>query len=284
MERRPKLGASTLSWITPDWTDDAGRYAIEQAAKAGFDLIEILLPIDLQIDAKATRQTIVQNNIGIVCGLNLNKEFSIPANPRGATQLLRKALDITETLGSTYLGGVLHGGIGAFTGHQRTKSEEDILVNVWGELAGYATTKGIIIGIEPINRYESYVCTSAAEVLELTARTGAANLQLHLDTFHMNIEENDFYHPVVAAGDRLHHVHMTESDRGMPGEGNVHWDDLFRGLAEIGFAHNLVLENFSNSIPGMAAATSLWRPSKYDAKELAQGSLKFMQEMLDKWY
>ena len=84
---------------------------------------------------------------------------------------------------------------------------------------------------------------------------------------------------VIAAGSRLRHIHMTESNRGMLGEGNVRWDDLFRGLQEIDFNGNLVLENFSNSVPGMAEAVSLWRPSKYNADELAKGSLAFMRKM-----
>lgn len=85
----------------------------------------------------------------------------------------------------------------------------------------------------------------------------------------------------LAAG--LRHIHMTESDRGMLGEGNVRWDDLFRGLQEIDFNGNLVLENFSNSVPGMAEAVSLWRPSKYNADALAKGSLAFMRKMARKY-
>ena len=123
------------------------------------------------------------------------------------------------------------------------------------------------------------MCTSAEEVLRFIKRVDAPNLSLHLDTFHMNIEETSFYEPVIAAGSRLRHIHMTESDRGMLGEGNVRWDDLFRGLQEIDFNGNLVLENFSNSVPGMAEAVSLWRPSKYNADELAKGSLAFMRKM-----
>lgn len=99
----------------------------------------------------------------------------------------------------------------------------------------------------------------------------------------MNIEETSFYEPVIAAGSRLRHIHMTESDRGMLGEGNVRWDDLFRGLQEIDFNGNLVLENFSNSVPGMAEVVSLWRPSKYNADALAKGSLAFMRKMTRKY-
>ena len=99
----------------------------------------------------------------------------------------------------------------------------------------------------------------------------------------MCIEETCFYQPVIAAGPRLKHIHMTESDRGMLGEGNVRWDDLFKGLQAIQFNGRLVLENFSNSIPGMAEAVSLWRPSKYPAEELAKGSLAFMRRMTEKY-
>jgi D-psicose/D-tagatose/L-ribulose 3-epimerase len=121
------------------------------------------------------------------------------------------------------------------------------------------------------------VCTSAAEVLELIAPLETDNLGLHLDTFHMNIEESNFYDPVIRAGSLLKHVHMTESDRGMLGEGNVHWDDLFTSLREINFTGNLVLENFSSQISELVGPTSLWRPSKYGSEALAKGSLEFMK-------
>ena len=209
----------------------------------------------------------------------LPKEAHIPFYPKKATCLIKEALDKASELEVDYLGGVLHSGIGVFSGKQRTQEEENTLCEVWAEVAEYAARSGITIGIEPINRYESYMCTSAEEVLRFIKRVNAPNLSLHLDTFHMNIEETSFYEPVIAAGNRLRHIHMTESDRGMLGEGNVRWDDLFRGLQEIDFNGNLVLENFSNSVPGMAEAVSLWRPSKYNADALAKGSLAFMRKM-----
>ncbi|RZK82296.1 MAG: sugar phosphate isomerase/epimerase, partial [Pedobacter sp.] len=95
--------------------------------------------------------------------------------------------------------------------------------------------------------------------------------------FHMNIEECNFYDPVIASGKLLKHIHITESNRGMPGEGTVNWNELFRGLKEIDFEGNLVLENFSSSVPGMQQAVSLWQPSAHDADELAKGSLAFIK-------
>lgn len=275
----PTFGASLLSWIPPVWTPEGGRYAIRQTAAAGFDLLEILLPPSLEFNANEVKEQLRQENLQATCSFNLPPEAHIPAHPKEAIRLIKGTLDLTAALETDYLGGVLHSAIGVFSGRPRIKEEEDILCDVWAEVADYAARRGITIGIEPINRYESYMCTSAAEVLEFIRRIDAPNLALHLDTFHMNIEETSFYDPVVAAGSRLRHLHMTESDRGMLGEGNVRWDDLFRGLQEIGFDGRLVLENFTSRVAGMAEAVSLWRPSKYEAMELAKGSLAFMRKM-----
>ena len=251
----PTFGASILSWIPPMWTPEGGLFAIQQASAAGFDLLEILLPPSMEFDAPTVKRQLKQHGLKATCSLNLPQEAHIPFYPKEATRLIKAALDKASELEVDYLGGVLHSGIGVFSGKQRTREEENTLC------------------------YESFMCTSAEEVLRFIKRVDAPNLSLHLDTFHMNIEETSFYEPVIAAGSRLRHIHMTESNRGMLGEGNVRWDDLFRGLQEIDFNGNLVLENFSNSVPGMAEAVSLWRPSKYNADELAKGSLAFMRKM-----
>lgn len=280
---KPKFGASILSWIPPVWTPEGGLYAIQQTASAGFDILEILLPVSMDFNAAVVKKQLQDHQLQAVCSFNLPKEAHIPFYPKEAVRLIKAALNKTALLESNYLGGVLHSGIGVFSGKQRTQGEEEILCEVWAEVADFASKLEITIGIEPINRYESYVCTSAAEVLSFIDKIKVPNLVLHLDTFHMNIEESDFYSPVIDAGEKLFHLHMTESDRGMLGEGNVRWDDLFRALSQINFKGNLVLENFTNQIPGMAEAVSLWRPSKYHAMELAKGSLDFMRKMVEKY-
>jgi D-psicose/D-tagatose/L-ribulose 3-epimerase len=279
----PKFGASLLSWILPRWTPEAGLYAIQKTAAVGFDLLEILLPPSMEFDAVTVKKQLADHNLAAVCSLNLPPTAHIPFHPQEATRLMKAALHKTAQLDVTFLGGVLHSGIGVFSGQPRTLKEETIVCDVWADVADYAAKLGITIGIEPINRYESYVCTSANDVLEFLTRVNKPNLGLHLDTFHMNIEEANFYDPVIAAGSSLKHIHMTESDRGMLGEGNVHWDDLFRALKAINYDGNLVLENFSSAVPGMASAVSLWRPSRYNADELAKGSLDFMRRKVEEF-
>ncbi|MDR6405639.1 MULTISPECIES: sugar phosphate isomerase/epimerase family protein [Chryseobacterium] len=275
-----KFGASLLSWITPVWGAEAGKYAIEKTAKAGFDLIEILLPSTMEFNAKEVKAQLKNNNLEAVCSLNLPKEAHIAFHPKVAESLMKEAIDKTSELETDFLGGVLHSGIGVFSGNPLTEDEAEIIVEVWSNVADYAKEKGVNIGIEPINRYETYVCNTAKNVLDLISKTGKSNLFLHLDTFHMNIEENNFYEPVILAGNKLKHVHITESHRGMLGEGTINWDEFFGALKKINFEGNLVLENFSSSVSGMQQMVSLWQKSPYNAEELALGSLNFMKKYI----
>ena len=279
----PTFGTTILSFI-PRWSSDGGRFAIEKTSEYGFDMLEIILPSSLDIDPVKVKKQLENNGIAGRCSLNLPTECHLPFYPEKGIAIIKAALNIVADMDGDFLGGVLHSAIGQFTGHPCTKEERIIVQQVFTEVAAYAHERGITIAPEPVNRYESYVFTAAGEVLEMIDSIGTDNIGLHLDTFHMNIEERNFYDPVVRAGKRLKHVHITESDRGMTGEGNVHWDDLFRGFAEINYQGPLVLENFSSRMIELVGPTSLWRPSKYNSEDLAKGSLAFMRKMVDKWY
>lgn len=279
----PIFGTSILSFI-PGWTADGGEYAIKKTAEYGFDMLEISLPTSLDFDAKATQKQLNQYGVLGRCSLNLPANAHIPFYPEQAVNIIKLALDKVAEMNGDFLGGVLHSAIGTFTGKPCTKDEKLIIQQVFTEVAAYAKERNINLGIEPINRYENYVFTAAEEVLKMIENIGTTNIGLHLDTFHMNIEERNFYDPIISAGNNLNHLHITESDRGMTGEGNVHWDDLFKALAEINYQGPLVLENFSSEITELIGPTSLWRPSKYNSEELAKGSLLFMKKMVAKWY
>ena len=279
----PIFGTTILSFI-PGWSAEGGRFAIEKTAEYGFDMLEIILPASLDFDAKTTKKQLDQHGIAGRCTLNLPADCHLPFYPEKATAILKAALDKVADMEGDFLGGVLHSAIAQFTGQPCTKEERLIVQQVFTEVAAYARERNITIAPEPINRYESYVFTAAGEVLELIESIGMDNIGLHLDTFHMNIEERNFYDPIISAGNRLKHLHITEGDRGMLGEGNVHWDDLFRGLAQINYQGPLVLENFSSEIKELVGPTSLWRPSNYNSEDLAKGSLAFMRKMVEKWY
>jgi D-psicose/D-tagatose/L-ribulose 3-epimerase len=279
----PIFGTSILSFI-PRWSSEGGKYAIEKTAEYGFDMLEIILPATLDFDAKATKKQLDGQGILGRCTLNLPANAHIPFYPEQAVSIIQSALDKVAEMDGDFLGGVLHSAIGTFTGKPCTVEEKQIIYQVFTEVAAYASERNISLGIEPINRYESYVFTEADDVLKMIQSIGVTSIGLHLDTFHMNIEERNFYDPIIRAGRNLKHLHITESDRGMTGEGNVHWDDLFKALAKINYQGPLVLENFSSEITELIGPTSLWRTSKYNSEDLAKGSLLFMKKMVAKWY
>lgn len=279
----PLFGTTILSFI-PGWSAEGGRYAIEKTAEYGFDMLEIILPPSLDFDPKATKKQLDEFGISGRCTLNLPTNCHIPFYPEQAVALIKSAVDKVAEMEGDFLGGVLHSAIGTFTRNPCTTEERIIIQQVFTEVANYAEKCNITIAPEPINRYESYVFTAAEEVLDMIELIGKPNIGLHLDTFHMNIEERNFYDPIIRAGNKLKHVHITESDRGMTGEGNVHWDDFFKALATINYQGPLVLENFSSEIKELVGPTSLWRPSKYNSEDLAKGSLLFMKKMVDKYY
>lgn len=111
-----QFGASLLSWITPVWTLEAGKYAIEKTAKAGFDLLEILLPASMEFDSRTVKKQLKDHQLGVVCSLNLPKEAHIAFYPKAAETLMKQAINTTSELETDFLCGVLHGGIGSFPG------------------------------------------------------------------------------------------------------------------------------------------------------------------------
>jgi D-psicose/D-tagatose/L-ribulose 3-epimerase len=279
----PIFGTTYLSFI-PSWTPEGGLYAIKKTAEYGFDMLEMCLPASLEFDAQTVKKQLDEHGIAGRLTLNIPADCHMPLYPEKATKLIKMAIDKVAEMNGDFLGGVLHSAIGKFTGYPCKPEERVIVQQVFIELATYANERNITIAPEPINRYESYVFTAADEVLAMIDAIRYDNIGLHLDTFHMNIEESNFYDPIIRAGNKLKHIHVTESDRGMTGEGNVHWDDMFKALSEINYQGPLVLENFSSEIKELVGPTSLWRPSKYNSEDLAKGSLVFMKKMVQKWY
>lgn len=273
----PTFGAHAMIWAA-DWNRESGRLAIEAAARCGADLIEIPMLRPERFDAKLTRQQLSDNGLQAACSLILPREAHMPAEPQKAIDFLHQALDQVAAVGSTFLGGVLYAHLGYLTGAPPTQAERDTCARVLGEVAGYARRQGVTLALEPVNRYETYLFNTIHDTLQLIAATGADNIVIHADTYHMNIEEPGFRQPVEEAGKKLAFIHCSESDRGVPGQGNVHWDDLFRGLAAIDYRGPLVLESFAAINPDLAGATCMWRKPTYTSDQLAREGLAFLRE------
>ena len=271
-----RYGAHAFVWIG-EWTTEAGNHAIEQAGRVGFDFIEVPLLKPAEFEAASHRKALGEAGIEATCSLVLPKDAHMPAKPEKAMAFLIAALEQAERLGSRYLGGCIAYSLGTLTGSPPTQTERQLVIEILQEVAEDARQRGITLALEACNRYETYLYNTLEDTRETILAVGADNLKLHADTYHMNIEEEGFYQPLVRTADVLDYIHMSESHRGLVGSGTVIWDDVWRGLADARFSGKLVLESFAAINPDLAAATCLWRPPKQGAQELAIEGLDFLK-------
>ncbi|MCL5744789.1 MAG: sugar phosphate isomerase/epimerase, partial [Acidobacteria bacterium] len=152
------------------------------------------------------------------------------------------------------------------------------------QAAQYAQEFGITVGIEPINRYESFLVNTCNQALRLKEMIGRPNIAIHLDAYHMNIEEQDFYEATRKATPFLCHYHLSESHRGTPGTGRVDWEGIYRALAEAGYTGMVGMESFSEVSGAMAAATCIWRKLAPSSDELLTTGLNYLKGLEEKHY
>ena len=271
---------------TPSWSNQT-LDLIDRARRLGFDVIEIpLMELDL-VDATAIRERAARVGIGL-CTSTACSEANDPTGEDEATR--RRAVD--------YLVGCIKAtanmGAKVFTASLIPRSEgaspmpgEDYwerAAKALKKAARYAQDLGITVGIEPINRYESFLVNTCEQGLRLKAMIGEPNVAIHLDAYHMNIEETNFYEPTKRAAPLLCHYHLSESHRASPGTGRVDWEGIYRALAESGYSGLVGMESFCEVSGAMAAATCIWRKlAESSDQSLAEG-LRFLKAMEAKHY
>ena len=274
----PAFGAHAFIWAD-ELTPEGAERVISGAADAGLDFVEIPLLDPGSIDVEHTRSLLDRYGLGCSCSLGLPPEVHLPSNPEGARRFLHGAVEATAALGSPILTGCLYTHVGALTGKPPERAETELVERILKITARRAAEYGLELGIEAINRYETYLLNLASQAGELLDRIDEPNVFVHLDTYHMNIEEKGFYEPIVSLGSRLGYIHLSESDRGTPGTANVHWDEVFRGLGDIGYRGALAMESFAAVNEALIGATALWRDVVGDPDALVRDGLAFLRAM-----
>lgn len=270
------FGIHASMW-TMNWNREGAEKAIAGASYYKVDVIEIPLLDAPSVDAPHTRALLEKNHLQAACSLGLPQENWASVNPTGAIEHLKVAIDKTADLGGHALSGVIYGGIGERTGVPPTQKEYDNITKVIAAASKHARTRGIQLGIEPVNRYENHLINTAQQGVDLIERVGADNIFLHLDTYHMNIEEKGAGNGVIDGRKYLKYMHMSESDRGTPGYGTVDWDEIFASLAAINFKGVLAMESFINMMPEIAYGLAIWRPVAKDMEEVMGNGLPFLR-------
>lgn len=278
------IGVHALVFVA-GWSPEEAEYAVRSTADAGFDLLEIPLLDPTSVDGPATADLLRRHGLRAACSLGLSFDTDIssedPAVVAAGERLLHDALEVTRTVGSRYLSGVIFSAMGKYTRPASAKGRANSAA-VLRELARTAARDNIIVGLEAVNRYETNLVNTVADALAHIDAIGEDNVVVHLDTYHANIEEGDLARPVRLAGDRLGYVHVGESHRGYLGSGTVDFPTFFRALVTAGYAGPITFESFSSAVVSeeFAAALGVWRNLWDDGADLARHARAYVADQL----
>ena len=278
------LGVHALVWVG-GWSKDQCREAIKNSAEAGYGLIEIPALDPKSIDVEHTKATLKEFGLKGACSLGLSFDADINNDDseiakRGEARLM-DALNVVEQLGGDYLGGVIFSALGKYK-FPPTKKARDNAVAALKRLAIAAQAKGITLGLEPVNRYESNLLNTGSQALEMIKDIGEPNVVVHLDIYHMNIEEQNLVSPVLEAGNKLGYVHIGASHRGPLGTGNIDFDSFFGALAKIGYKGTITFESFSSTVvaPDLSSTLGIWRNLWTDNKSMAKSAREYIENKI----
>jgi D-psicose/D-tagatose/L-ribulose 3-epimerase len=270
------FGVHTSMW-TMNWDRAGAEKAIAGAVHYKMDFIEIALLNPPMVDAPHSRALMDKHNLKSVCSLGLPQKNWASVNPDGAIEHLKVAIDKAAEMGCLALSGVTYGGIGERTGVPPTQKEYGNIAKALTAAAKHAKTRGLLLGIEPVNRYENHLINTGWQAVEMIERVGAENMFIHLDTYHMNIEEKGAGNGILDARKYLKYIHLSESDRGTPGYGTCDWDEVYSTLAAIGFTGGLAMESFINMPPEVGYGLAVWRPVAKNMEEVMDNGLPFLR-------
>jgi D-psicose/D-tagatose/L-ribulose 3-epimerase len=279
--KRLEFGGHALVWAG-DWSAEGARAAISGAARSGYDYVEIALLDPWKVDTAMTRDLLAEYGVRAHASLGLSPTTDVTSTDASiiakGDELLRKATDVLHELGGTELCGVLYCSLGKYPGPASRENRANS-VAAMQRLSDYAADKGINVNLEVVNRYETNIINTGIEGLAFLDEVNRPNTFIHLDTYHMNIEEDGMEKSVIAAGDRLGFVHIGESHRGYLGSGNVDFDTFFAALKKINYQGPITFESFSSAVvdPALSNTLCVWRNLWSDSDDLASTALSFMK-------
>ena len=255
---------------------------LDKCKKLGFDAVEIIPFDNDNFPAGKVKQAAEDLDLTINLGYGVPEEYNIisadPAVRERGIAFTKKLVDLSNEAGAEILAGVIYCGWGYLSGKMRTEDEWKWGVESFREVAEYAQeTSDLILGIEPVNRFESYFINTSGAAVQFIHDVGLPNVKVHLDTFHMIREENNITEAVLNAGDHIGYVHACENQRGIPGTGLFPWGDFFKALKTAGFNGCMTVESFDPNMESIAKLCCIWRKLADSPEELASEGLKFLK-------
>ena len=273
-----RFGMHSSLW-TSAWTREGAEKSVSECARHGLEVVEVALLEPDAVDVQHSLSLFERHGVAPTASLCLPEAAEATRHPEAARTFLTRALDVAHQLGCKTLTGVTYSTLGYRSGAAPTEVEYDAIARALKPVAKRAAEYGMALGLEPCNRYETHLLNTARQTRQLIERIDEPALMIHLDTYHANIEEKSFADALADGGGRVAYVHLSESDRGVPGSGNVHWRSVMTALKGAQFSGDLVMESFVTSMPQLAAALSVWRPVASGAEEVLKVGAPYLKSL-----
>tara|TARA_R110002124_G_scaffold41601_2_gene128864 strand:+ start:108 stop:956 length:849 start_codon:yes stop_codon:yes gene_type:complete len=277
------FGASTFIWVSPFSTEHINLFT--KVKNMGYDIIEVAVEDTAIIDWKKVKQVAKDLDLKITISGAFGPDRDIsstePECRKIGKQYIIDCIRIAHEMESPIFGGPLYSAVGKtrMVSPEQKQQERDWAIENLREVSKVASESGVILGLEPLNRFETDMINTVDQAIALVSEVNEPSLKIVLDTFHSNIEEKDIPASVHKIGkDLLCHVQGNESDRGTPGTGHLEWEGISKALNEIGYDGAVVIETFGQPSKELAAAACIWRPLANSADELASEGLAFYKK------
>ena len=279
---RMQLGVSTWVWTSPATTAEL-ETLIPHIAEMGFDVVELPIEEIGQFDVPRVGELARAHGLEIsVCAvIGPGRDLLLPGEAERGVSYLQSCIDVARELGSPTVAGPFYSAVGRCwrsTPDERAR-DVDQIARVLRSLGEYAAERGVRLGVETLNRFETSFLNTTEQALDLVRRVDHPAVGVALDLFHLGIEEKHVGDALRAAGSRLVHLQVAENDRGTPGTGSLPWRDVAAALHEIDYAGRVVIETFSDRVEAIARAAAIWRPLAPDSDTLAREGLAFLREL-----
>jgi D-psicose/D-tagatose/L-ribulose 3-epimerase len=279
-----KLGLHANVWVK-DWGREEATLAVNKTAELGFDIIEISALDPKTMNLAYTRKLVEAAGIEAVMSLGLGASADISSNDpdrvKAGEQRLDEVIAGARDVGAKYVGGILYS---AFQKYDEPPTEAGIRGSAEAirRAAEKAAASGITLGMEVVNRYETNILNTAAQGVEFCKLVGAPNVKVHLDSYHMNIEEANAEQAIVDTADHLGYFHVGESNRGYLGAGSIDFQRIFAGLARIDYKGPITFESFSSVVVAqpLCGILGIWRNLWQDGEDLARHAKTFIESQL----
>lgn len=277
-----QYAVSTWLWTSP-FTTESAALLFPKIKAMGYDAVEIAVEDPALIDAQAVANALQQNGLqAIVCGAfgptrDLTNED--PAVHQNCFHYIDQCLDLCNQWGALFFAGPMYSAVGKarmLPPEQRQK-EWALAVQNLRTVCEMAAAKGLLIALEPLNRFESDLVNTAKDVCRMVQDIDHPAARIMLDLFHSNIEEKDPEAALQMIGDKMIHLQVSENHRGIPGTGTTAWAAWRRGLEAIGYSGAVSIESFTPNNKELAAAVCIWHPLADSEDQFAEEGLQFLK-------